>query len=292
MTDARYPREPNADKRLAGAPPEDGSELSDLDGDLDALGELDPPEARVAAGDLEGLELDPDDPLVRAEPELVEAFASLEVDDLTSAIDADTAAEDREELLIAHARMADLLQEASDELEDYEDDDESDEADDLREREQAMYAAEWSLRTAYRDSIPLVPISRCPITGEEVRHSLDVYGLDGLSGSQRRRSTITTKLMVDRRFRGTKLPMQLARAAYAHTLETGMLYDFIDCNDHLVGFFEKLGYRSHRGKIHHPDYGDVNSMYIALQDAVHLYNVGSPIYSMLLAHQENHRVYA
>ena len=118
------------------------------------------------------------------------------------------------------------------------------------------------------------------------------YGLDQLSGVQRRRSTITTKLMVAERFRGTKLPMQLARAAYARTLETGMLYDFIDCNNHLIGFFEKLGYRTHRGKIHHPDYGHVNSMYIALQDGVHLYNVASPIYPMLLDHQENQRVYA
>ena len=118
------------------------------------------------------------------------------------------------------------------------------------------------------------------------------YGLDQLSGIQRRRSTITTKLMVGGRFRGTKLPMQLARAAYAHTLETGMLYDFIDCNDHLVGFFEKLGYRSHSGRVYHPEYGHVNSMYIALQDAVHMHNVRSPIYSMLLEHQENQRVYA
>lgn len=118
------------------------------------------------------------------------------------------------------------------------------------------------------------------------------YGLDKLSSSQRRRSTITTKLMVAPRYRGTKLPMQLAKAAYARTLETAMLYDFIDCNDHLVGFFERLGYRTHRGKIHHPDYGHVNSMYIALEDAVHLYNVRSPIYPMLVEHQENQRVYA
>ena len=118
------------------------------------------------------------------------------------------------------------------------------------------------------------------------------YGLDRLSPSQRRRSTITTKLMVEPRFRGTKLPMQLARAASAHTLEQDMLYDFIDCNNHLVGFFEKIGYRAHRGRVFHPDYGHVNSMYIALQDAVHLHNVGSPIYPILLEHQEQQRVYA
>lgn len=129
-------------------------------------------------------------------------------------------------------------------------------------------------------------------TTEPIGKYEEIYRLNQLSGSQRRRSTITTKLMVDPRFRGTKLPMQLARAAYVHTLEHQMLYDFIDCNDHLVGFFEKLGYRPHRGCVEHPDYGRVNSLYIALQDAVHLCNVRSPLYPTLLNYQENQRVYA
>src|SRR5689334_15262688 len=36
------------------------------------------------------------------------------------------------------------------------------------------------LRTEYARGVPVVPISRCPITNEVLRHSLDTFGLDGL----------------------------------------------------------------------------------------------------------------
>lgn len=32
----------------------------------------------------------------------------------------------------------------------------------------------------YRERVPLIPISRCPFTGEVVYHSLDLFGIDGL----------------------------------------------------------------------------------------------------------------
>lgn len=32
----------------------------------------------------------------------------------------------------------------------------------------------------YIEAVPIVPIGRCPLTGTEIRHSVDVYGLDGL----------------------------------------------------------------------------------------------------------------
>jgi hypothetical protein len=41
-------------------------------------------------------------------------------------------------------------------------------------------AVQGQLRAAYRATIPVVPIARCPHTGEVARHSLDTYGLDGL----------------------------------------------------------------------------------------------------------------
>lgn len=36
------------------------------------------------------------------------------------------------------------------------------------------------LRQAYREGLPFVELSRCPISGEVLHHSLDIYGLDGL----------------------------------------------------------------------------------------------------------------
>lgn len=103
-----------------------------------------------------------------------------------------------------------------------------------------------------------------------------LYGLDQLSASERHTSTITTKLMVAPAFRRTRLPMQLARRGYQITLQAGMQHDYIDCNDHLVPFFLKLGYREHRGRVYHPCYGHVNSMVIDRHDYQHLQQVGSP----------------
>ena len=36
------------------------------------------------------------------------------------------------------------------------------------------------LRNAYREGVPFVELSRCPISGDVLRRSLDIYGLDGL----------------------------------------------------------------------------------------------------------------
>ena len=121
---------------------------------------------------------------------------------------------------------------------------------------------------------------------------VELYGLDRLSAFQRSQSTITTKLMVAPRFRCTRLGMLLARESYRWGLSAGVRFDFIDCNDHLLPFFDKLGYRPHLGRIQHAEYGAVNSMYLAVHDSVHLYNQQSPFYRELANHSENQRVYA
>ena len=36
------------------------------------------------------------------------------------------------------------------------------------------------LKELYRSSLPILPLSRCPFTGELARHSFDPFGLDGL----------------------------------------------------------------------------------------------------------------
>jgi hypothetical protein len=35
------------------------------------------------------------------------------------------------------------------------------------------------LRHLYRDTIPFIPLSRCPYTGQELHYGIDTYGLDG-----------------------------------------------------------------------------------------------------------------
>lgn len=104
-----------------------------------------------------------------------------------------------------------------------------------------------------------------------------LYGIDQLDAHERARSSITTKLMVAPDYRKTRIPMLIATTTYRHLLSAGVDTDYIDCNDHLVGFFERLGYKPHRGRITHQDYGAVNSMVLQLRDEAHMARVGSPL---------------
>lgn len=102
-----------------------------------------------------------------------------------------------------------------------------------------------------------------------------LYGLDRLSTAERRVTSITTRLMVERSRRGSAVGVRLASALFARGIARGVATDYIDCNAHLVPFFEQLGYRPVR-LIEHPEYGHVTLMRIDLGDAAHLRRVGSP----------------
>lgn len=109
-----------------------------------------------------------------------------------------------------------------------------------------------------------------------------LYGFDRMTPAERATSSITTKLMVDDRYRNSRLPLVITRTAYEHTLRCGTLRDYIDCNDHLVPFFKRLGFLPHLGRIFHRDYGAVNSMVMNLTDTEYLRKVRSPFLRSLL----------
>ena len=52
--------------------------------------------------------------------------------------------------------------------------------DDMAVCRQQLADCATNLREAYRAGVPFVGLSRCPISGEVLRHSLDIHGLDGL----------------------------------------------------------------------------------------------------------------
>ena len=97
------------------------------------------------------------------------------------------------------------------------------------------------------------------VSGSELGVYDRLYGLDQLSPSERAATSITTRFMVAREHRGSRLAVQLARALFARGAARGITTDYIDCNEPLVPFFERLGYQSLR-TIEHPDYGIVRLM--------------------------------
>ena len=110
-----------------------------------------------------------------------------------------------------------------------------------------------------------------------------LYGLHALSATERASTTITTRFMVDRERRGTLLAVQLARSLFARGSARGIRTDYIDCNEPLVPFFERLGYRSVQ-TVEHPDYGSVRLMRLDVRDEGHMARVGSPFGSVQARH--------
>jgi GNAT superfamily N-acetyltransferase len=107
-------------------------------------------------------------------------------------------------------------------------------------------------------------------------HYEELYGLATLSAAERHATSITTRLMVTAEHRGGALAVQLAMAAYALAGSTGIESDYIDCNDPLVPFFTRLGYRRVR-RVTHPQYGNVTVMRLEVDDTSHLSAVRSPL---------------
>lgn len=101
-----------------------------------------------------------------------------------------------------------------------------------------------------------------------------LYGL-ALTDGRRAVSSFTTRLMVAPDYRHTGLALALARARFDDVTRSRAVVDYIDCNDHLVTFFTRLGYLWQRC-VEHPDYGRVNVMACPV-DLEHLQRVASPL---------------
>jgi len=99
--------------------------------------------------------------------------------------------------------------------------------------------------------------------------------MDSLVPGYPQQVSLCTRLMVAPEMRGSALALRLCTASYDYGWRHGIRWNFIDCNDHLVEFFQRLGYLwTHRAV--HEEYGDVNAMCLDLQDRVHLENCKSP----------------
>ena len=90
------------------------------------------------------------------------------------------------------------------------------------------------------------------------------------------RCAISTKLMVIPSYRRSTVPLSLCVECYSFGVARGTAFDFMDCNPHLERMFAHYGYRSYRGRIQHPEYGDVLPMVLVVLDHDHLQAVASP----------------
>lgn len=105
----------------------------------------------------------------------------------------------------------------------------------------------------------------------------ELYRLNELDEDYVRHTGIITKLMVAPEHRASSLSLRLSTALYRHGVPMGMDQVIIDCNDYLVPFFTKLGFRKWIDPVEHPAYGRVHVLKFDCFDLDHLRRVGSPL---------------
>lgn len=101
-------------------------------------------------------------------------------------------------------------------------------------------------------------------------------------------SSITTKLLVAKRYRASIIVRGLIFRGYQQLLDDGLRYNYIDVNAHLVNFFKRFGYQ-YLKPINHPEFGEVSLMRIHLDNAYHLQELNSPFYPLLKKHLEKNQ---
>lgn len=104
-----------------------------------------------------------------------------------------------------------------------------------------------------------------------------LYSMSALGPSHPNTTGIITKLMVAPEYRHSMLSIRLSQALYRYAVPLGVHHVVIDCNDYLVPFFLKLGFKPWGESVTHPSYGDVHVLKLDCLDLPHLISVKSPL---------------
>ncbi len=146
-------------------------------------------------------------------------------------------------------------------------------------------ATAGSLCVARKEGNVVGTVLLTPVAHPAANKYRELYGLTELPADDLAASTITTKLMVAPAQRRTRLPLRLAITTFNWGLHVGFKHNYIDCNDHLVKLFTRLGYARHLPTLHLKEYGSVNSLRLSITDEEYLRNVDSPFLSILRRYQ-------
>ena len=142
-------------------------------------------------------------------------------------------------------------------------------------------ATAGSLCVARHDGKVVGTVLSTPLANHATNKYRSLYGLADLGAAELSISAITTKFMVAPAQRVTRLPLRLAFATYNWGLHVGIAHSYIDCNDHLLKLFTRLGYSQHLPNLQLKEYGLVNSLRLDTTDAEHLASVDSPFLAIL-----------
>lgn len=99
---------------------------------------------------------------------------------------------------------------------------------------------------------------------------------------------LATKMIVRKEHRGSQLFLALAKQVIRECLTADCQALLIDCNQHLVDAFGKMGFVSFKSLVH-PDYGNVSLMILFFHDLEHLRRINSPFLTVIEKEKTNER---
>jgi predicted GNAT family N-acyltransferase len=101
--------------------------------------------------------------------------------------------------------------------------------------------------------------------------------MDLVEGFSMEKTSICTKLMVDRHYRNTRVNILLMQACYRFAMEHGTETGVIESSDQLLKYYARFGFKPYTGKIRSEYYGDHTPLVLHLLDIDHLIAVRSPM---------------
>ncbi len=73
----------------------------------------------------------------------------------------------------------------------------------------------------------------------------ELYKISEIAGDVHPLGTsIGTKFMIQRHLRGSRIALSIMQSYYYQLLRDQIKFDFIDCEPHMIPFFQKLGYQT------------------------------------------------
>ncbi|PIR23312.1 MAG: hypothetical protein COV44_03260 [Deltaproteobacteria bacterium CG11_big_fil_rev_8_21_14_0_20_45_16] len=123
----------------------------------------------------------------------------------------------------------------------------------------------------------MVGTARLNFSSDTVFSKSDLYQFEVFEKTYPKGVLMITKAMVAKEWRGSMLFFEMVKAMHNIALERNAQVSLLDCNDHLVGTYEKIGFRSYRGRVFDEEYGWVTPMAMLHADETYLREVRSPL---------------
>ncbi|MEM7127829.1 MAG: GNAT family N-acyltransferase [Chloroflexota bacterium] len=103
-----------------------------------------------------------------------------------------------------------------------------------------------------------------------------------------RHTSLTTKLMIDKAYRQSTLPIRMVIANYRLGRKNGVEFNFHSCPEQTIPLYNRLGFRQLQADAENPEYGSTTTMILCLSDVDYFRQIKSPLWREAKKYPVNH----